>query len=143
MTPRDRRRLVPLAAVVIAASTLGACGSSSSQTSSGITVLEGSVIISPHHVFPLSMTTMAPGTLTVQLNLPPDIMVAGIATSGCTVAASQNFNCTFLDYSQAPTTSPSKTLTVPDAAAGNYVLIFANLGAGNQSVTYQVTLTSS
>jgi len=138
-----RNGVVPLAAVLAALSSLGACGSPSDQAPPPITVVQGSLVVPAHRFLPVPLTTTAAGTLTVQIGLTPSIVVAGIATSACTAGASRSAGCSALAYTEAATGDSSKTLTAPGAAPGSYVVIFGNLGPASQSVTYSVTLTTS
>src|SRR5437899_470941 len=121
-----KRGAASLAAVLATISCLGACGSSSSNTTpppASITVAQGSLIVPSHGFVPLSMTTTATGTLNVQLNLSSNIVVTGIFTSGCTVGG-QGSGCTYLNITEVASTSSSKTLAAPGAAAASYVVLF-------------------
>ena len=137
-----RNGVVPLAAILAALCSLGACGSSSQNQPAPITVVQGSLVVPAHRFLPVLMTTTAAGTLTVQIGLTPNIVVAGIVTSACTAGASRT-GCSSLSYTEAASSDSSKTLTAPGAAPGSYVVIFGNVGPGSQSVTYSVTLTTS
>lgn len=142
--PNMRIGVVRLAAVLAALPSLGACGSSShDQPPAPVIVVQGSLVVPAHRFLPVPMTTTAAGTLTVQIGLTPDIVVAGIVTSPCTAGASRGPGCSSLSYTEAASTDSSKTLTVPGAAPGSYVLIFGNVGPAGQSVTYSVTLAPS
>lgn len=140
-----RNVVVPLAAALVAVS-LGACHSSSSDqtpspTASPIAIVQGSLVVPGHGFLPVSMTTTTAGTLTLRLGLTSNIVVAGIVSSAC--AAGARNGCAPLSYSEAVSSDSSKTLTAPGAAAGSYVVVFGNVGAASQSVTYAVTLTTS
>lgn len=137
-----RNGVVPLTAV-LAALSFGACGSSSDEPPPPITVVQGSLVVPAHRFLPVSMTTTAAGTLTVQIGLTPNVVVAGIVTSACTGGAGGGAACRSLGYTEAASTDSSKTLTAPGAAPGSYVVIFGNVGSASQSVTYLVTLTTS
>ena len=134
--------LVALAAV-LAAFSFGACGSSSTDEGTPISVVQGSLTVPPHGFLPVPMTTTAAGTLNVQIGTTPNIVVAGIVTSACTAGVARTSACSALSYTEAASSDSSKTLKAAGAAAGSYVVIFGNVGSGSQSVTYTVTLTTS
>ena len=137
--------MVSLAAAVAAISCLGACGSSSPQSTppNSVSVTQGSIVVPAHGFVPLSMATTKAGTLNFQLTLTSNIVVAGVVPSSCTTGGSSRSGCSPLNYTEAASTSSSKTLTAPGAAAGSYVIILGNVGPASESVAYQVTLSTS
>jgi hypothetical protein len=141
------RRVVRLAGVLAVVSSLGGCGSSTSPTGTATptpgprTVALGSVAPLAHEFFAIPVTTATAGTLTLQVNWTSasDVLLVGIATSTCTVAAYVNAACTFLSVDGSATTTATKTLTTPVQPADSYVVIIDNQGPGNESVTYTLT----
>jgi hypothetical protein len=95
------------------------------------------------YFFPNTITTSRTGTLTVQLNwtYPANRMVLGLATSACSIAAYQSYTCSFLVQDSVQATTATKTITVPNLAAGSYVVIVDNYGPGDESYNYTATLT--
>jgi hypothetical protein len=99
------------------------------------------------HVFvPSVFTTTAAGTLGIEVNWTfasndIDIYLARGADP-CTEEAFNNRTCGFIATEESNSMKPEK-LTVPGLAAGTYTLYVANFGDTDESVAYQVTLTST
>jgi hypothetical protein len=134
---------------------LGACGSDPKITTptptptppppAPVTVSRGDLTPQAHHFYDLPITTTVAGTLSVQVNwtFSSDVMLVAIATPSCTVAAFQGNACSFLVIDSGPTTTPSKTVTLPGAAVGSYVVIIDNRGPADESLNYVVALLPS
>ena len=69
-----------------------------------------------------------------------DIFLAA-GTNPCSVDQFNNQECQFLGSAKSETTKP-ETQRVPNLAAGPYTLYMVNWGDTDDSVGYQVTLTS-
>lgn len=143
-----------LLAVTAAAVLSQGCGGSSPSTptptptpqptpAQPILVAQINRTLSADHFFPNTVTTSRTGTLTVQLNwtYPANNLLLGVATSACSVSAYQSYSCSFLVQDSLAQTSPTKAVTVPNLAAGSYVVIVDNWGPGDESYNYTVTLT--
>lgn len=63
-------------------------------------------------------------------------------TDPCTVAQFNNSECPFLDSAESATTRP-ETVSASDLAAGAYTLYIGNFGPTEESVGFQITLTTS
>ena len=63
-------------------------------------------------------------------------------TNPCTAAQFNNSTCPFLDSATSATTQP-ETVSVPDLTAGAYTLYIGNFGPTEESVGFQITLTTS
>lgn len=59
----------------------------------------------------------------------------------CTVDQFNNRQCSFLGFSESTGAKP-ETLSVPNLAAGPYTLYVGNRGPADESVSFQITLTS-
>jgi hypothetical protein len=136
-------------AAVLAALPFTACGSSSRDSdhpsptpSASGPVIQGSTLIPGNGFLPVTLTTTASGTLTIQLGLTPNIVMAGVVTSGCTAPATRAA-CRTLSYTEGTSSDSSKTVIVPGAAAGTYLVMLGNVAPGGQTVSYTVTLTTS
>jgi hypothetical protein len=141
------RRVVALAGVLAVVSSLGGCSSSTSPNGTATptpgpnTVALGSVAPLAHQFFAIPVHTDIGGTLTLQVTWTSatDVLLVGIATSSCTVAAYLNAACAFLGVDDSAATTPTKTLATPVEPANTYVVIIDNQGPGNESVTYTLT----
>jgi hypothetical protein len=63
-------------------------------------------------------------------------------TDPCTAEQFNNSTCPFLDSATSATTQP-ETVSVPDLTAGAYTLYIGNFGPTEESVGFQITLTTS
>ena len=65
-----------------------------------------------------------------------------LGTNPCTVAQFNASQCPFLDSAESASTRP-ETVSAPDLAAGAYTLYIGNFGPTDESVGFQITLTTS
>jgi hypothetical protein len=87
-----------------------------------------------------SVATTRAGDIRVELNwtYATNWLTVGIAASPCDYSQ----ECTWLVVSSWPQTPvPSRTLVLANAAAGTYVVVVHSIGPGEESYSYQVTLT--
>jgi hypothetical protein len=63
-------------------------------------------------------------------------------TNPCAAAQFNNSTCPFLDSATSATTQP-ETVSVPELTAGAYTLYIGNFGPTEESVGFQITLTTS
>lgn len=94
---------------------------------------------------PVPFTTTQAGTLsvTVDWTFPSndvDLFVVR-GTDPCTVATFNNRTCAFLSTAESATQKPER-LTINSLPAGAYTLYVANFGATDESVAWQVVLTT-
>jgi hypothetical protein len=89
-------------------------------------------------------STSAAGTLdvTVDWTFTEDTLYVWLAKGQCTFEQFGSDACEYLTQSLAPRPKPG-VLSVPGLAAGPYTLIVGNLGPRDESVSYQVVLTST
>ena len=95
---------------------------------------------------PLVFTTTASGTVGVEVNWTfatndVDIFLVR-GNDPCTVETFNDRSCGFIATEESPSMKPER-LTVPNLAAGTYTLYVANFGDTDESVAWQVTLTST
>jgi hypothetical protein len=95
---------------------------------------------------PLVFTTTASGTIGVEVDWTfatnnVDIYLARGADP-CTLEAINNRTCGYIATGESSSAKPER-LTAPGLAAGTYTLYVGNRGATDESVAYQVTLTST
>jgi hypothetical protein len=91
-------------------------------------------------------TTTTSGTLGVEVNWTfatndIDIFLAR-GNDPCTEDTFDDRSCGFIATEESPSLKPER-LTVPNLAAGTYTLYVANFGDTDESVAWQVTLTST
>jgi hypothetical protein len=150
------RSIVSSLAALAFAMALAACGSKDTITTptptptptpppAPVTLSRGDLTPQAHHFYDLPITTTVAGTLSVQVNwtFSSDVMLVAIASSSCTVAAFQGNACTFLVIDTGPSATPSKTVTLPGAAVGSYMVIIDNRGPADESLNYVVALQPS
>lgn len=147
-------RAIHVLGVVATVALIQSCGGSSTSTPTPtptpqptppppIVITQINRTLSPRYFFPNTITTPRAGTLSVQFawTSAANRMSIGVATSSCTVEAYQQFSCSFLVQDATPSATPTKTLSIANLAAGTYVVIVDNLGPGDESYNYVVTLT--
>ena len=91
-----------------------------------------------------SFTTSATGDLEVTVNwtLASNAIWVLIADGSCTADQFNNDECQFAVDSRTSVPKP-RVLTIPNAAAGTRTLIIWNQGPGEESVVFQVVLTTA
>jgi len=109
-------------------------------------VAQGSDSLESETVGFVVFNTAATGTLGVEVNWTfatndVDIYLAR-GNEPCTEETFTNGTCTFVATAESGTLKPER-LTVPNLAAGAYTLYLANFGDTDESVAWQVTLTST
>ena len=134
---------------------LAGCGGSDSSTgpstvtSAPVTnvILSGNgETLQPKFLVYYPFTTAAAGTIgaTVDWTLPSSdvdvFLVRG--TNPCTVEQFNSRQCPFLGSSESKTAKPER-LSVPDLAAGPYTFYIGNYGDNLESVSLQITLTTT
>jgi len=90
------------------------------------------------------VTTTRAGDIEVDLNwtYATNWLTLSISASPCDYWLSRSDACTTLAKSVWPqTTVASRTLVLPNAAAGTYVVVVGSIGPGEESYSYQVILT--
>jgi hypothetical protein len=89
-------------------------------------------------------STTAAGTLdiTVDRTFRENILLIWLARGQCTFEQFDAESCDYVTQSLGILTKPT-VLSVPAASAGTYTLIVGNIGPGDESVSYQVVLTSA
>jgi hypothetical protein len=95
---------------------------------------------------PVVFNTTASGTIGVEVNWTfatndVDIYLAR-GNNPCTEETFNNDTCTFIATEESASMKPER-LSVPNLAAGTYTLYIANFGDTDESVAWQVTLTST
>jgi hypothetical protein len=143
---RFHKEAGPLAVAALAA-VLPSCGGGSSTPSTPTTpqttvVAQGSGTLQVDFIGAVNFSTPAAGRLEVTVDwtfASNDIDIAVFAGS-CTATQIINLACgapaAFSDSLNKP-----ERLSIASAAAGAYTLGIENLGPGNESLSYQVTLT--
>lgn len=124
------------------------CGPSPSPSPTQVTrvVSQGSGSLPAHFIGPVVFTTTAAGAVGIEVNWTfttndVDIFVTR-GSDPCTLATFNDRSCGFIATEESVTMKPEK-LTVAGLAAGTYTLYIANFGDTDESVAYQVTLTSA
>jgi hypothetical protein len=148
-----------LSSLVVAAIALGlsGCGSDKNPTNPTPTptptpapvtrvVSQGSDTLESETLGAVVFTTTASGTVGVEVNWTfatndVDIYLAR-GNDPCTEETFNNRSCGFIATEESPSLKPER-LTVPNLAAGTYTLYVANFGDTDESVAWQVTLTST
>jgi hypothetical protein len=94
--------------------------------------------------FPTVTTTQAGNlTYTVDWTFPQDaIQVLVSAGAPCTIAQINAGQCNFIASTPAQTTPKPAVVNLHGAAAGGYVLYVGNRGPQNESVSFELTLTT-
>ena len=126
------------------------CGLSPTPTPPPATVTRvissGSGSIPAHVIAPVVFTTTASGAIGIEVNWTfatndVDIFLTR-GSEPCTLETFNNRTCGFLATEESTSMKPEK-LTAPSMAAGSYTLYVVNFGDTDESVAYQVTLTST
>ena len=109
-------------------------------------ISQGSGSLGRRTVGPVVFTTTATGSVGITVDWTfatndVDIFVARGADP-CTLETFNNRTCGFVASEESPSMKPEK-LTVPGVAPGTYTLYVGNYGETDESVAYQVTLTSA
>jgi hypothetical protein len=109
-------------------------------------ISQGSGSIRSKFVAPVAFTTTASGTVGIEVNWTfttndVDIFLTR-GNEPCTVDTLNNRSCGIIATEESVTMKPER-LSVPNMAAGTYTLYIANFGDTDESVAYQVTLTST
>lgn len=167
MRPRNQWRgglaVLPGLALTVAALILPSCGSHDSCNSNPAgagcpqspsppptevtrVVSQGSGPIGSKVLAPVVFTTSAAGSVAVTVDWTfatndVDIFLTR-GSEPCTLATFNDRSCGFIATEESASMKPEK-LTVPSLAAGTYTLYVANFGSTDESVAYQVTLTST
>jgi hypothetical protein len=82
-------------------------------------------------------------TFTIDWTFPQDVIqVLVSAGAQCTLAQVNAGQCTFIAMTPAQTTPKPAVVTVHGAAAGTYWLYVGNRGPQNESISYQISLTT-
>jgi hypothetical protein len=109
-------------------------------------IAQGSGSLEADTVAPLVFTTTAAGVVGVTVDwtfATNDIDIYLTRGSDpCTLETFNNRTCGFIATEESPSMKPEK-LSVSGLAAGTYTLYVANFGDTDESVAYQVTLTST
>jgi hypothetical protein len=109
-------------------------------------VSQGSDTLESETLGAVVFTTTTSGTVGVEVNwtfATNDVDI--YLTRGhdpCTEETFNNRSCGFIATEESPSLKPER-LTVPNLAAGTYTLYVANFGDTDESVAWQVTLTSA
>ncbi|PYQ40706.1 MAG: hypothetical protein DMF77_17785 [Acidobacteria bacterium] len=98
------------------------------------------------HVAPVVFTTTAAGSVGITVDWTfatndVDIFLAR-GSEPCTLQTFNDRSCGFIATEESFSMKPEK-LTIPSLAAGTYSLYIANFGDTDESVAWQVTLTST
>jgi hypothetical protein len=109
-------------------------------------VSQGSGSLGADTVAPVVFTTTAAGTVGIEVDWTfatndVDLFLTRGAEP-CTLETFNNRTCGFITTAESTSTKPER-LTAPGLAAGTYTLYVANFGDTDESVAYQVTLTST
>jgi hypothetical protein len=109
-------------------------------------VSQGSGSLPAHFIGPVVFTTTTAGTVGIEVNWTfatndVDIFVTR-GSDPCTLQTFNDRSCGFIATEESVSMKPEK-LTVAGLAAGTYTLYIANFGDTDESVAYQVTLTSA
>ena len=125
---------------------IGGAAPAPSPTPGGTSVIDtGSASLASLTLLFGTFSTSAAGTIGVTTDWTfasnnIDIFLAAW-TNPCSVDQFNNQECQFLGRTTSATTKP-ETLSVPNLAAGPYTLYMVNWGSTDDSVGYQITLTS-
>jgi hypothetical protein len=129
-----------------------ACGSSKSPTAPApipapVTskIIEGADTVPSLFILYVPFTTTATGTIaaTVNWGVPANDIDVYLARGNhpCSVDQFNARTCTFLGFSESTSAKP-ETVSVPNLAAGEYTLYVFNTGDADDTISYEVTLTS-
>ena len=93
---------------------------------------------------PITLTTTSSGQLdiTVGWTFPSDTIWIDLAPSTCTLALYTTNGCMLLISDHTTVVAPRKTHSVLALPAGSYVLWIDNLGPADESVSFEIDLTS-
>lgn len=149
------RKLWRVMSVVVAVSVLPGCGSSTtpdpvpSPTPTpppppvSTVVRSGSGSLPVLNLAPIPFTTSATGRIdvTVDWTFATNDVDVYLARGACSFDQFVTNQCSIVTFSESATAKP-EILTVSGAAAGGYVLLIGNLGPTDESVAFQVVLTT-
>lgn len=148
---RRRARILVAAPLVLLLPGCGGGGSSSTPTTLATppplvrTVVEsGSQSGLPiNNLLPVPFTTASTGTidLTVDWTIPSDGIHVYLAANTCSLDEINGGTCRFL-LDSPPSSVKPRLLSTPGAAAGAYTLYIGNRGPEEESVSWQVGLTT-
>jgi hypothetical protein len=149
--------VVPCLVIATISVGLSGCGSDKNPTTPTPTptpspaavtrvVSQGNGPIGPRTVAPVVFITTAAGSVAATVDWTfatndVDIFLAR-GSEPCTLQTFNDRSCGFIATEESVLMKPEK-LTVPSLAAGTYTLYVANHGDTDESVAYQVTLTSA
>jgi len=107
-------------------------------------VTSGNRALPAHHFLRIPFTTGQTGTLTVkvQWTYATNVVWVDVAAGDCAIASYQASQCEFLVASNEAVAAPQKTVSVSSFAGGTHTLIIDDRGPDDESLSYQVTLTS-
>ena len=93
---------------------------------------------------PITLTTTGSGQLdiTVGWTFASNTIWVDLAPSTCTLALYTTTGCMLLYSDHTTVTAPQKTHSVVALPAGSYVLWIDNLGPANESISFEIDLTS-
>jgi len=148
------RQAVILCVVGSVALLLADCGGSNSSTGPSPTpaptpvtnvIFSGGEAIASKFILYYPFTTTATGTIGVLVDWTfatndVDIYLAR-GTVPCSLEQFNNRQCTWLGSAESTTAKPER-LSVPNLAAGPYTLYIVNFGNTQESMSFQITLTS-
>ncbi|HUG55421.1 MAG TPA: hypothetical protein VMR21_17580 [Vicinamibacteria bacterium] len=150
-------RMIGLSTVWVAMSLLAACGGSGGTTAPSTPVAappppapvrtivsQGSGSVEAHVLGSIPFTTTSSGTLdfTVDWTSPQSLIAVYVARGACEFDQFLAGACDLLLRSETMVPKP-KVLQIPSAAAGSYVLLIGNPGDEDESVSFQIGLTST
>ena len=115
-------------------------------TTSTSVIGAGSSSLAVSTLLSVPFTTSAAGTIgaTVDWTFSTNDVDLYLArgTDPCTIAQFNDSECPFLDSATSPSTKP-ETVTAPNLTGGAYTLYIGNFGPAQESVGFQITLTTS
>ena len=105
---------------------------------------QGSGSVNGHVLGVIPFTTSAAGTLdfTIDWTIPDNLLGIYVTRAGCSFEQFKASQCQLLISSEARSPKP-RTLQLPSAAAGDYLLMVGNPGDADESISYQIGLTTS
>ena len=154
-TRRDGGRVLRGAVwIAAAAAALPGCGSSTTPTPTATPVptpppIVETIVASGSGTIPnrilafIPFTTSAAGRInvTVDWTFATNDVDVYLVRGACTFEQFVANQCTLVTFSESTTAKPER-LTASGAAAGNYLLLIGNAGPADESVAFQVVLTT-